>query len=116
MMSDEPKFKPGDPGDSSALNKQTAAVLKRAAELIRQGWTQGYYADGDKFCAMGAIHKGYVDCSASPFVIQCCFDALHKQINDTSIGRWNDQKERTQDEVIAALEAAASLAEWKGEY
>lgn len=104
---------------------QTVAdVLDAAADLLEKpgAWTQGAYARGKTgrkvttrraavcFCAIGAMS---VAAGCDPAVEGEPWEAdvaLRKAIGDTQIADWNDTPGRTQDEVVAALRAAATSA------
>ncbi len=90
-----------------------AKVLERAAEVVMNGWTQGWFAktkNGDlvttgdvkavTFCAAGALRVACRELKASPLVR----DKLREVINtilppNSSLTSWNDQDGRTAEEV-----------------
>jgi hypothetical protein len=82
-------------------------TLLAAADLIeKNGWCQRGFFHGERSCALGAIrrvthlrhnHDNYYSATVR----------LEIQIGMRSVGAWNDQPERTQEEVIAALRKAA---------
>lgn len=96
----------------------TQKILSRAADIVAQGWAQGWYsqdANGNrtmpddpnscKFCAVGAIRKAAAEQS-----IQNSDTALHHFSNHEgihNIADWNDGPTRTQNQVVAALRNAA---------
>lgn len=95
-----------------------ARILRKAAALIEPPgrWTQGWLARNRHgegvapnsssavcWCARGAIER-YRGGVATE-------EALEAQIGTLAIGAWNDDTQRTQDEVVAALRAAADEAE-----
>jgi hypothetical protein len=90
-------------------------VLTKARELIAKGWAQGAYAvddegtvvrlaDATAFCPAGAIL-----CQANFATRDDAFDML-KHVVGTNIVGWNDARDRTQAEVLAAFDRAISLA------
>ena len=100
----------------------TIRVLERAAELVEQGWTQGfvartasgnecdsYHSQACVWCAIGALERSLYETGGRSF-----FDAHHKlQIASGDRGmlsEWNDAPERTQAEVVAAFRRAIELA------
>lgn len=101
----------------------TATVLRGAADVIRRnGWHQDSYYDSGypdlpknecPVCARGAINiaaNGLPDLTSD--VTDAADDAMHQYLGidgqfPHSLADWNDAPERTADEVIAALEAAA---------
>lgn len=113
---------------SLTMSRGSAAVLRRAAELIAapERWTQGTLArdangkecqecgtQAVQWCALGAIVRAAADagfhshwCDAS-WVLR-----LHLGIRNT--GEWNDSPFRTHAEVLAALRAAADAEERNG--
>jgi len=102
-------------------------TLYKAADHIEQnGWYQGYfwprpdigweppYVDGDPCCALGAIavvedvNPHGVDTEAMKYV------AEHVGLGTASFADWNDDPDRTKDEVLVALRGAAERAERAG--
>ena len=103
----------------------TADILDKAADLIEQrGWAQGYFVDHrGGLCARGAI---YAACGMEPDpdphvrIVEWpgwnpadpAWDALCQL--DTAVDdfaeMWNDAPERTKEEVVSALRAAAQAA------
>jgi hypothetical protein len=90
-----------------------AKVLRRAAELIDQGWIQG---------ALAKDEQGHtVDCDDSSATRWCLVGALIRARYEIGANRtpilpglnsdWNDKRGRTADEVAAALRRAADHAE-----
>lgn len=96
-------------------------VLRLAAALIeRDGWCQGTYIAMDgRCCAVGALVQaggGVIDpdiYDAGPVEmarIRGAFDAVTKFIGRTwvtDLVDWNDEPDRTAEEVLAALRGAA---------
>jgi len=107
------------------MSAQVAADLRAAAEVLRRdGWTQGTYHDVDDdrvcHCAVGAIEAGtgYWTLGGrtqlNPALrqrVDAAWSAVTPVIGTPDIFSWNDDEDRTADEVIAALEAAADAAE-----
>lgn len=88
-------------------------VLLDAAQRIRErGWCRGTVCDSKgRNCAIGAIHKytrvnGIVTHPSTPGEFYPAQRQFAKIVGG-SVSRWNDLPGRTQEEVIAALEAAA---------
>ena len=111
-----------------------AETLRAAADLIEPegAWTQGSYwkgADGDCYnngypdgalplcwCALGALGEvGKVDPADLNFcgrsVTDKAYKALIYTIGEANVVWWNDSRNRTQAEVVAALRAAAVVSE-----
>ena len=99
--------------------KPECQVLKEAAQLVRRGHCKRapvIHVDGHKrYCAVGAI---MVAANGSPAVTELGFRAAERlaallfnaRPGMACIGNitaWNDQPERTAEEVAQALEAAA---------
>lgn len=82
-----------------------AKTLLKAADYIeKHGWCQGKWRnDAGEVCAYGAISSvercGLVRSGAAW--------RLGRFLNVVSVAGWNDQPDRTKEEVIAALRAAA---------
>ena len=82
-------------------------VYNRAAELVRHGWTQLCYArtvtgnqvgplhaEADKWCMFGAVSRAAHDLG---------FPIMDLPGINNIRPKWNDEEDRTQDEVVAAL-------------
>jgi hypothetical protein len=107
------------------MSEEAKVALLEAANVIEaQGWTQGYYWDIEqansgipvhlcRVCAMGAlniaIHGSPDDLAkgTGERVANECFAAVRKEIGRAMIAAWNDDDERTAEEVISALRRAA---------
>lgn len=94
-----------------------ADVLERAADLIepKGAWTQGELArdirreptdpdepDAACWCLEGALQKV---CGRHE-----AYQAVRRVVAEPSLWGWNDDPNRTQEEVVAALRRAATLA------
>lgn len=105
------------------------ALLKRAATIIAErGWYQGHFIDeqGCSVCAHGALNLAYAEAAGftgdasgaygsewhgypGPEPLGQAVDALLAVIGDPdSIADWNDDEDRTEEEVVAAFHRAAS--------
>lgn len=93
-------------------------ILRRAADLVAQGWTQGWYAtdangnafapdhpNACKFCAIGAIKNAAAEQGSGYLPDILHHFSKHEGIHD--IAEWNDDPSRTQGQVVAALRNAA---------
>jgi len=102
-----------------------ADVLERAADLIEPegAWTRGAAArDGSYdptsfdnreaicWCMMGAISKVAGGVRPMSDIAGQARDQLRKAIDTPWITDFNDNEDRTQPEVVAALRRAATLA------
>ncbi len=117
---------------ASALDRRTALhVLDHALRLVQAGWAQGAarkrVAGVDCFCAGGALEDACAQMVPDAWV-GCILAklAFERAIGDTLIPLplqiptvprswaftvgWNDMKDRTQAEVIAAFELAREHA------
>lgn len=94
-------------------------VLEAAKELVEQGWVQfsdcHTSADGHRcYCARGAIFS-----AASRWAIAlevedaaCC---AFEEVVGSNITQWNDDPDRTREEVVWALGVAAFRVAKKNE-
>ncbi len=101
------------------LDKDRQQYVKQALELIKQGWIQQHFARnavGDVvastssnatcFCLVGALNRVTERDEPSRAVIK---NALRQKAfpegNDVTLTEWNDEKDRTQNEVVQLLES-----------
>ena len=107
-----------------------ANILRRAADLVEQGWCQGHFSldahgndvrltspEAVRFCTTGAIERAQhemlpdVDCDAlETFRSYLSKKAKEKCLRSWGVrivSGWNDQDVRTQAEVVAALRECA---------
>lgn len=97
------------------MNSEAADVLRDAAEYIGEyGWIQGDLEDQftGSVCALGAITRamrdGWNDHGALEALRRHL--GLAPQTRDFilhPVARWNDEKERTAEDVILAMKRAA---------
>ena len=96
---------------------QVSRDLLEAARIVEQGWCQGsMMSPPDKFCLMGAIFR-VADCSSHAALMTV---KLSQSLGLPSgvvlfgethpVAAWNDAPERTQAEVVKALQDAAMKA------
>lgn len=89
-------------------------LLAAAARIERDGWCQGGCGrDGDRRCMMAALgdeHDLALPTAPSWLTL---YRALERHIRPGSklLSVWNDQPDRTVDEVLAALRGAAAEVE-----
>ena len=114
-----------------------STVLTRAAKYLESaGWAKGaffkwgngrsaYPKDGEewpefvarakdancKACALGAI---YVGAGGDEALTEGARKYLERQINQLFVPSWNDQSDRTKDEVVQGLKDAAKAARKDG--
>lgn len=99
------------------MSAQVAADLRAAAEVLRRdGWTRGSFRDPDSGCrcAAGAIPECEWGSRRWREAVVVFGDHVGVGPWPVAVYRWNDDEDRTADEVIAALEAAADAAEADG--
>lgn len=105
-----------------------AAVVERSADLMRDGWIQGRLVkmiEGKTpvaYCILGALDEALNEIMPGPnfasdarrevhdMATAFILDEAEEQTREktSSIPGWNDSGERTQEEVVAVMEAAAS--------
>jgi hypothetical protein len=91
-----------------------ADVLDGAAELIEYcGWTQNQFGTlREGLCVSGALNAmpaGFDNGEARYFF----YSRLHEQLNTDAV-TWNDQSDRTEQDVIDKLREIATIAREKG--
>lgn len=103
--------------------EETLSILKDAKELIEKGWTQGcmardshgIYALYDSkeavcFCITGALWRvGQGEDVVIPLIRLMQHAAGIPE--DRFISSWNDEAERTQEEVVALFDKATAALE-----
>lgn len=91
---------------------ETNDVLNQAADYLQEhGWIQGGLGKpGGPRCAMGALKSVLGETSVIEFVAYPPYRALRRHVGGF-VSDWNDAPERTADQVIATLRAAAVIAE-----
>lgn len=95
-------------------------VLREARDLVAAGWTQGFGArygeHGTSWCITGAVYAACQIISADWQQRQRAFDLLSRQLNLPYWGlvAWNDAPERTQAEVLAAIDKTIDAAGTEG--
>jgi hypothetical protein len=97
---------------SQRLLTQEARILLDAADLIEtHGLCKDALHEGGRYCAMGAIARAaeipLCDAYIYPITQTRAAVKLLRQICSSSIADWNDAPERTAEDVVAALRAAA---------
>lgn len=97
----------------------TSEVLNKAADLIEErGWIQGptgwIIADGGPLCLEGGIYAALGDVRGwFRSEIEACpaYQAVEAYVGDHFMGlwQWNDDHDRTAEQVIATLRAVALI-------
>lgn len=93
------------------MNEEVAEVLERSAALLEmQGWIQHDEHTVNGFCSIGAI--GYYTDSQSCLYEQtvnalACLVAPDLMPNAQVVVSWNDDDDRTKQEVLDAFHLAA---------
>ncbi len=97
----------------------------KAAEVVRQGWYQGFYynASCTAFCAVGAIREatcpGYWTSRAGEatddarLTAESALNELRMDVG-CPVPHWNDEAGRTAEQVAAQMEATAKRLEGEG--
>lgn len=91
------------------MNRIQRALIVAAEILETEGWTQGTSRDAEgHFCAIGAIDEAVVRNFHADWTLQSdAAQRFRKHLNISGIARWNDDPDRTADEVVTELRAAA---------
>jgi hypothetical protein len=91
-----------------------AEQLDAAADLLGDGWIRGTFhretKGQDFFCLMGAVSA----CAPAGRDLNTALSFVMKAIGTDSLLLWNDDFQRTQAEVVAAVRKAAELARVSG--
>ncbi|MGW5267212.1 DUF6197 family protein [Rhodococcus sp. NPDC003994] len=105
------------------MTAAVADVLDAAGDIVQNGWTRFRYRSGDGcYCALGAITEAADRLSVASS--QPSYDRFGVDIKagarlaavlgipatsmHIGIPRWNDDPDRTQDEVVTAFRTAAA--------
>lgn len=103
---------------------KTSEALAQGAEYIAEnGWCQNQLRDGDKVCAMGAIHAVTLRWSKTQpdhwTVVgqDPCSRAREALVNrlGVSVPWWNDDPRTTQEDVILTMKTVAYELAERGE-
>lgn len=101
---------------------QTGAVTKlliSAREKICRGWVQGHFCMDDRVCMLGALGWRSDNPLCDDPIVSCAEDILSKVVISPDncffgyipdISMWNDDKERTVEQVIDAFDKAIALS------
>lgn len=108
-------------------NWETAVFLDWCAErLIRFGWVQRTAQYGERACAIGAVHLRMEAATRQMNpnramllgnkATSILVDLIHQKTGGkvSSIPTWNDQTDRTVDEVVSLFREAAQVARNRG--
>ena len=94
-------------------DKTLAALRKAHLRLVTRGWIQGTVRDVNGFCLLGAValtaRPDGSECMMTQATgVNLALGYLAEEIGGepNDITSWNDDPDRTKDEVIAKLEAA----------
>lgn len=108
--------------------ENAVAVLKRARQLLKQGWTQGAYhrhkMTGMPFCNLVIDEESKPDKNWEHCIMGAVFQAsrthglpgntpltlIREVLPTPDIASWNDQEGRTHAEVLAAIDRAVEAA------
>lgn len=103
------------------VSNDVAVKLAQAKQLIEEGWCQNLFAvpqDEERFsyCVIGAMYstldKGEVfDKMVDTFIAANGIPSSDYMMGKTTnITSWNDSKDRTKEEVLAAFDKAINYA------
>jgi hypothetical protein len=94
---------------------KSSVILRRAHDaLVKHGWCQQNYVDTHgHICLVEALfhvvdRRQRWQRDGSPMA---AYRVLSRVIGNDHLALWNDEKERTLPEILAALEAAAVIAD-----
>ena len=100
--------------------KTSESLAQALSKIESKGWCQGHYAEDErgsdtdpgsdkavKFCSLGAV------LSLSPYHTSMIAIRYYLELatERSSIASWNDEPERTKEEVVAAYKKAITIAE-----
>lgn len=91
-------------------------ILIRARELVARpgGWRQGDYGTPDCCCLIGAVNIAAglpVNSAASPRGVEMdAYRLLERATGAINVAHWNDERERTVEDVLSGLDRAIALA------
>ena len=94
--------------------KTTSQICRDAAQLIRKrGHAKGERKTNDgRLCLIGSLYEALGEQEEIPPLFTWPpYLAVRQVLANRWVSLWNDAPERTPDEVIAALEAAADKSE-----
>ena len=85
-------------------------LINARHHLVENGWIQGYNYDenSEKCCSFGALYVALwrSDDRANRGALTGAMIELSKAIGNYPVTWWNDQPERTKEDVIAAFDRA----------
>ena len=116
------------------MGNNVVSVLKLGRELIEAGWTQGalarnamqeevLYVDTHAtcFCTSGAIHRAlYKNAPVENYgetvddVFDIVWDLLGDEYYPGGIALWNDNPDRTKEDVLELFDKAIAMAKERG--
>jgi hypothetical protein len=97
------------PVPSYVRRRRAAEKLRAAADLLStDGWIQGAPSDEhDRYCMVGAVNVVTEDADVYVDAIEAV-EAVLDHLGALSIADWNDEPERTAEQVIAVLRETAA--------
>lgn len=111
------------------MNVVTLAVLTKARDILKQGWTQGIYArtslgsathpassDACKWCISGALRRAthnfaLIEGEPLPPEYHEAYSSLQKECPDPDLVAWNDAPRRSKREILELLDRTISHSE-----
>lgn len=100
----------------------TAAVLRRARDLLSRGWVQGRIsapgASAARWCVVGAVYKAACEearrrpsCAGQEaHMIDGAVASLRAVTGGEPLAAWNDHPDRTRGDVLEAVDKAMRQA------
>lgn len=97
-------------------------TLSKARTILEtEGWIQGSYHANEGYCLVGAVteaNKAFRATSTYPHLIQSAIDTGYEFgpfiFDDTPLFDWNDEPNRTKEEVLALIDATIARLESEG--
>ena len=102
------------PFDATPNETETQYILREAARIVRRGHIKGKYCNEAKtrFCLLGAIGMAAglpVEPDAcNLYPIKEVSEKVQRKLGVSMTHKWNDQRNRTAEEVASVLEAIAN--------
>lgn len=82
-------------------------LIEARKKIAEDGWTQGWYHNQGRYCAMGALF--FVTNTTDPTEFDSAVEILKGVVGENVVA-FNDARGRTQDEVLAAFDKAIQKA------
>lgn len=98
------------PLDSTGYSRVVSDLMEARDYLVEYGWCQRASQEGMRVCALGALFavtggRVMVDVNRRSTACHALQIALYKKL-DQSVSEWNDDPERTLDDVLELYDYA----------